>query len=91
VKLIEAASEGVKPMTILKVSKKGTITIPADIRRRYHLDPGSLLVIVDYAGRLSLVPAVKDPIKHGRGLLKGGPSLTDALLTEHAKELEREG
>jgi AbrB family looped-hinge helix DNA binding protein len=78
-------------MTILTVSKKGTITIPADIRRRYQLGPGSRLVIVDYAGTLSLVQAVKDPIRHGKGLLKAGPSLTDALLTEHAKELEREG
>ena len=45
---------------------------------------------MDYGGVLSIVPAYKDPIKKGRGLLKDLPGLTDDLLKERARERERE-
>jgi AbrB family looped-hinge helix DNA binding protein len=78
-------------MTTLTVSNKGWVVIPAEYRRRYGLKPGSKLMLVDYGGILALVPAHKDPIREGAGLLAGGPSLTEALLEERAREREREG
>ncbi len=56
------------------ISNKGWIVIPADLRKKYHLNPGTEVVIVDYGGVLAIVPAVKDPIKQGRGFLKGTSS-----------------
>ena len=52
--------------------------------------PGDRVHIVDYAGRIAIVPALKELIRQGRGLLKGGPSLTEALLEERRRELEQE-
>jgi hypothetical protein len=46
--------------------------------------------VVDYAGRIAIIPAMKDPIREAMGMLKGGPSLTKALLEERRRELERE-
>ncbi len=73
-----------------KVSKKGGIIIPKEIRERYNLRPGDKMVLVDFAGRISMIPAMKDPIREIRGMLKGGESLTKALLEEHRQELQEE-
>jgi AbrB family looped-hinge helix DNA binding protein len=74
----------------LTVSNKGWVVIPAELRKKYNLLPGTEVIIVDYGGVLSIVPALKRPIKQGRGLLKGLPSLTQDLLKEHRRERSRE-
>jgi len=74
----------------LTISNKGWVVIPADLRKKYNLTPGTEVVIVDYGGVLAIVPAMKDPVKQGYGMLKGGPSLTQALLKERAAERKRE-
>ena len=74
----------------LTISNKGWVVIPADLRKKYNLMPGTEVVIVDYGGVLAIVPAMKDPVKQGYGMLKGGPSLTQALLKERAAERKRE-
>jgi len=73
------------------VSAKGWVVIPAPLRRRYHIEPGQRIRIVDYGGVLSLVPPLRDPVHEGRGLLAGKGSLTGALLDERRREREREG
>ena len=74
----------------LTISNKGWVVIPAELRKKYNLLPGTEVVIVDYGGVLSIVPALKNPIKQGRGMLKGLPSLTQDLLKERAKDRSRE-
>jgi AbrB family looped-hinge helix DNA binding protein len=74
----------------LIVSNKGWVVIPAELRKKYNLLPGTEVVIIDYGGVLSIVPAQKNPIRYGRGLLKGLPSLTEDLLNERAEERTRE-
>ena len=77
-------------MAIVKVSKKGWVVIPHEIRERYGIRPGDKVHIIDYGGQIALVPALKDPIHDLRGMFKGGPSLTQALLEDRRKERERE-
>ena len=74
----------------LRISQKGWVVIPAELRKKYHLEPGSEVDLVDYGGVIALVPVLKDPVRQGFGILKDGPSLTQALLDERAQELERE-
>ena len=74
----------------LTISNKGWIVIPAELRKKYNLLPGTQVIVVDYGGVLSIVPAMQNPIKQGRGLLKDLPSLTDDLLKERAGEFARE-
>ena len=74
----------------LTISQKGWVVIPAELRKKYHLAPGTEVVVVDYGGVLSIVPALRDPIKQGRGLLKDVPALTQDLLKERAGELAGE-
>jgi hypothetical protein len=46
--------------------------------------------IVDYGGVLSILPAYDDPIEASAGMLKGGASLTRAVVAEHVKERGRD-
>lgn len=78
------------PTTTARVSAKGWIVIPAPLRRRYHIEPGQEIRIVDYGGVLSLVPVLQDPVRDARGLLAGDTSLTEALLAERHRERERD-
>jgi AbrB family looped-hinge helix DNA binding protein len=77
-------------MTVLTVSQKGWVVIPAELRKKYGLTPGSQVRIVDYGGVLGIVPLLDDPIHQAYGMLAGGPSLIKALLAERAEERRRE-
>ena len=71
------------------VSEKGWVVIPADLRKKYNLRPGTEVSVVDYGGVLALVPAMARPVRQAAGMLKGRTSLTRALLTEHGRERSR--
>ena len=77
-------------MPTVTVSTKGWVVIPREIRERYNIRPGDKVHIVDYAGRIAIIPAMKDPIREARGMLKGGRSLTGLLLEERRHERLRE-
>lgn len=74
---------------VLTISNKGWVVIPAELRKKYALEPGSEVTLVDYGGVLAIIPAFKDPTTQAAGMLKGGASLTKSLLTEHLKERKR--
>jgi AbrB family looped-hinge helix DNA binding protein len=77
-------------MATVRLSTKGQLVLPADMRQRYGLEAGSVLSIGEDEGVLCLIPAPRDPVVSFRGLLKGGPSLTEGLLEERALDKERE-
>jgi AbrB family looped-hinge helix DNA binding protein len=74
----------------LTISNKGWVVIPAELRKKYKLKPGAKVIIVDYGGVLSIIPAAHEPIKRARGSLKDLPSLTKELLKERTKDRRRE-
>ena len=76
-------------MTIAKVSKKGWIVIPKETRDRYGIKPGDEVVVLDYGRGITIVPALKDPIRESYGMLKGGQSMKE-FLEEKRAELEEE-
>lgn len=53
------------------VSSKGQLVIPAAMRKRYHLVPGSRVEVLDVGQELVLVPIPKDAFRASRGMLKG--------------------
>jgi len=72
------------------VSEKGWVVIPAELRRKHNLRPGTQVQVVDYGGVLALVPKLQDPIDQMAGMLTGRRSLRRALLEEHRAERRRE-
>jgi AbrB family looped-hinge helix DNA binding protein len=77
-------------MTTLTISQKGWVVIPAELRKKYHLTPGSEVVIVDYGGVLAIIPTVQDAIRQGAGLLQDLKGLTGELVKERAHERRRD-
>jgi AbrB family looped-hinge helix DNA binding protein len=73
-------------MTTHSISNKGWIVIPAELRKKYDLKPGSQVRIVDYGGVLAIIPAMANPIQQAAGMIKTEKTLTDILLEEHRRE-----
>ena len=73
-------------MSIHSVSSKGWVVIPANLRKKYALLPGTEVRIVDYGGVLAIVPAMKDPLNQAAGILNSEKILTKKLMEEHRNE-----
>jgi AbrB family looped-hinge helix DNA binding protein len=76
-------------MNTSKLSEKGWVVIPQELRKRYGLKKGDQLHIIDYGGVISLVPASEDPIKNSLGMLKGKTSLIKELTKSRRQDTER--
>ena len=74
----------------VKVSAKGWVVIPAALRRRYGLTPGTIVNIEDAGGKIVISPKEEASYKRARGMLPAEPSLTAELLAERARDRERE-
>jgi AbrB family looped-hinge helix DNA binding protein len=75
-------------MATVKTLSKGQIVIPSDIRKRYRIEPGTEIQIMEYGGIIYLIPPVQDPIKAACGILPLKPSLSEKLLRERRKEFK---
>lgn len=73
-------------MYTLKTLSKGQIVIPAEIRKKYNIEPGKEILLMEYGGILYLVPPVKDAVASACGILPSKPSLSDILLRERKGE-----
>ena len=73
-------------MSTVKTLAKGQIVIPAEMRKKFHIEPGTELQIMEYGGVIYLVPPVQDPIKAAQGALPPRPSLAGQLLRERRSD-----
>jgi AbrB family looped-hinge helix DNA binding protein len=67
-------------MQTVTVSPKYQVVIPKTVREALNLHPGQKMQIVEYAGRIELIP--ERDIKELRGFLKG-------INTEFKREEDR--
>ena len=67
-------------MQLVTVSPKYQVVIPKNVRESLKLQPGQKMQIVEYAGRIELIP--ERDIKELRGFLKG-------INTEFKREEDR--
>lgn len=74
---------------VRRVSEKGWVVIPQELRRKYGLTKGAAVRFVDYGGVMGIVPVSADPVKQGFGMLKGR-RLTGRLLEERRRDREIE-
>jgi AbrB family looped-hinge helix DNA binding protein len=77
-------------MTISKATVKGQVIIPASLRKKFNIQKGTRVAIMEGEGRvIQIKPLPDDPIEASRGMLKGKTSLTKALLKDRLGEAKR--
>jgi len=77
-------------MAIVKSSAKGQVVIPREVRKALGIAPGTHFDVRVEGKEIVLFPLPVDPIRALRGIFKGGPSMTQALLEDRRAEYERE-
>ena len=73
------------------VTTKGQLVIPARIRRKLGIKPGTKVCFVERGGEILFQPVTKEYIRSVCGMLKSTASVTEDLLSERKKDREREG
>ncbi len=69
-------------MPIVKVSSKGQIVIPAQLRKKYKIDKGTKLNVLDGDGEIILRLILQDAVQQAKGLFRGGVSSLQELVKE---------
>lgn len=72
------------------VSSKGQLVVPARVRRKYGIKPGTKVRFIERGNEILLQPVTKEYVRSLCGLLKSETSMSKALLQERAKDKERE-
>jgi AbrB family looped-hinge helix DNA binding protein len=75
-------------MATVRTLAKGQIVIPAEMRKKYRIEPGTEMQIMEYGGIIYLIPPVEDPIRTACGILPAKPSLGRKLLKERKSEFK---
>jgi len=76
-------------MALVRMSSKGQLVIPKEIREKLKLIP-KRPVIVELGDDCAVVKPVPDMKKKLRGSLKGKPSMSRALVREHRSEVRHD-
>jgi len=80
-------------METARVTSKGQLVVPAAIRRRYHIKPGTRIVFIEENGRLIMQPVTRAYIESFHGIFKlkpGEKSAVQELLEDRAADRKRE-
>jgi len=72
------------------VTSKGQLVVPAKLRRRFGIKPGTKVCFIERGDEILFQPVTKDYIRRVCGILKSETSVTQELLKERAKDRERE-
>ncbi|WP_202318891.1 AbrB/MazE/SpoVT family DNA-binding domain-containing protein [Archaeoglobus neptunius] len=69
----------------VKVSTKGQLVLPAELRKKYEIEAGKEVEILDFGGEIVIVPV---PETKGRGFVKFKRKL-DEIIAEYKEEEKR--
>jgi AbrB family looped-hinge helix DNA binding protein len=72
------------------VTSKGQLVVPARVRRKYGIKPGTKICFIERDGEILFQPVTREYIRSVCGMLKSETSATEELLKERAKDKGRE-
>ena len=72
------------------VTTKGQLVIPARIRRKLGIKPGTKVCFVERGGEILFQPVTKEYIRSVCGMLKSPTSVTQELLADRKKDQGQE-
>lgn len=74
----------------VRVTSKGQLVVPAKLRKKYGIKPGTNISFIERENELVLQPVTSEYIKSLCGIFKSDSSVTQELLKERAKDKKRE-
>ncbi len=77
-------------METARVTSKGQLVVPARLRRKYGIKPGTKICFIERDSEIVFQPVTREYIRSVCGMLRSGTSATEELLRERAKDKERE-
>ncbi len=77
-------------MDTASVTSKGQLVIPARLRRRYGIQPGTKVRFVERDNEIVLQPVTRQYIQSVCGLFQSKTSATEMLLKERSRDKRRE-
>ncbi len=77
-------------MDTARVTSKGQLVVPARLRRKYGIKPGTKICFIERDSEIVFQPVTREYIRSVCGMLKSDTSVTQELLRERAKDKERE-
>ena len=73
-------------MSTVKVSTRGQLVIPMEIRKRYGIEAGDEVELLDFGDQIVMIP-IKDAIEEAEGWLRSDQSV--AQMLKEAREEEK--
>ena len=77
-------------MDFVYVTTSGRIVIPARLRRKLGIKPGTKVCFIERGSDILFQPVTKEYVRSVCGMLKDATSATSELLIERKKDRERE-
>ena len=77
-------------METATITSKGQLVIPARLRRKYRIEPGTKVLFMERNHEIVIQPVTKEFVRSVCGLFKSETPATQMLLKERAKDKERE-
>ena len=77
-------------MPIVRVSTKGQIVIPAEMRKEFGIKPGTMIDLAAEGNAIALRPVPDDPVEASYGAFAHLESMIPGLLQDRREERERE-
>jgi len=71
------------------VSTRGQVSIPAELRKKYNIEPETELEWMEDGNTIRIIPLPKDPVEAFRGAGKGRYT-SDKLIRDRKKERREE-
>lgn len=71
------------------VSTRGQVSIPAELRKRFNIEPDSQVEWIEEGNAIKIIPLPKDPIAAFRGAGRGRYS-SEKLVKDRRKERLKE-
>ena len=72
------------------VTTKGQLVVPAKLRRKYGIKPGTKVFFVERGDEILFQPVTREYIRSVCGMLATATSVAEELLTERGNDKQRE-
>lgn len=72
------------------VTSRGQLVVPARIRRKYGIRPGTKICFIELDNQILFQPVTREYIRSVCGMLKSEVCVTRGFLKERARDKERE-